>query len=104
MNSKELTLERKLDIAVVMAESIAEIHGFVQGSIVHGDIHPVQWLLNKQGKLKLNDFNNGQIQLFDVESNSYCPIYRCYGGPQFRPPEEIRCSDADETIDTYALG
>lgn len=35
-----LTLEEKLEIAVVMAESMAEMHGFSGGVMVHGDIHP----------------------------------------------------------------
>ena len=35
-----LTLDEKLEIAIVMAESMAEMHGFVGGVMVHGDIHP----------------------------------------------------------------
>ena len=35
-----LTLDEKLEIAIVMAESMAEMHGFVGGPMVHGDIHP----------------------------------------------------------------
>lgn len=52
-----LTLDEKLNLAIVMAESIADIHGYVGGVIVHGDIHPVQWLANDNGQVKLNDFS-----------------------------------------------
>ena len=52
-----LTNEEKLRLAIVMTESIAEIHGYVGGVIVHGDIHPVQWLANAKGEVKLNDFS-----------------------------------------------
>ena len=52
-----LTNHQKLDIAIAMAESIAEIHGYEGGVIIHGDIHPYQWLSNKKGEIKLNDFS-----------------------------------------------
>jgi len=41
-----LSIEEKLDLAVVMAESIADIHGFEGGVIAHGDIHPVYVLIS----------------------------------------------------------
>jgi hypothetical protein len=44
-----LTLTEKLDLAILMAESLADIHGFAGGVIAHGDTHPVQWLKNAQG-------------------------------------------------------
>lgn len=37
-----LTTSEKLDIALVMAESMADIHGFEGGAIAHGDVHPDQ--------------------------------------------------------------
>jgi len=37
-----LTLTAKLELAVAMAESLADIHGFSGGAIVHGDVHPDQ--------------------------------------------------------------
>jgi hypothetical protein len=35
-----LTLIDKLQYAIEMAESIADLHGFAGGTIIHGDIHP----------------------------------------------------------------
>jgi serine/threonine protein kinase len=59
-----LTLDRKLELAIVFAESIAEIHGFVGGVIIHGDIHPVQWLANTKGQVKLNDFSTYTLCIY----------------------------------------
>jgi hypothetical protein len=52
-----LTSVQKLDMALIMAESLAELHGFRGGVILHGDAHPVQWLRNARGQVKLNDFS-----------------------------------------------
>jgi thiamine kinase-like enzyme len=44
-------------MAVEMAESIAILHGFKDGVIVHNDIQLRQWLRTREGRLKLGDFN-----------------------------------------------
>jgi serine/threonine protein kinase len=100
----DLTPEQKLQYAVVMAESIADIHGYVGGVIVHGDIHPVQWLKNKAGVVKLNDFNNGEILNYDVSKQEYCELYRCYDGT-YRPPEELECGGlySNEQVDVWPM-
>jgi serine/threonine protein kinase len=98
-----LTLQQKLDYATVMAESIADIHGFEGGVIVHGDIHPVQWLRSASGRITLNDFNNADILNYDQKEGAYCRTWRCYAGT-FRPPEEIACRYCDEQVDTYSMG
>jgi hypothetical protein len=48
-----LTLVEKLDMALVMAESLADIHGYKGGVIAHGDVHPDQWLRSATGQIKL---------------------------------------------------
>jgi hypothetical protein len=48
-----LTLAERLDKALVMAESLADLHGFAGGAIVHGDVHPDQWLKSTDGSMKL---------------------------------------------------
>jgi hypothetical protein len=48
-----LTLVEKLDMALVMAESLADIHGYKGGVIAHGDVHPDQWLRSSTGQIKL---------------------------------------------------
>jgi len=99
----DLTPVQKLDWAITVAESIADLHGFRGGLIAHGDVQPDQWLVSSTGALKLNDFNHGEIYDFNPETNEYCKLKRCYGG-QYSPPEELLCSETDERFDVYAVG
>lgn len=100
-----LHVAQKLEYAISMAEAIADIHGFDGGVIVHGDIHPVQFLKNKAGMIKLNDFNNGQVLKFDDSKKAYCEEWRCYGGT-YRPPEELLCDEtySNEAVDVWPMG
>jgi hypothetical protein len=59
-----LTIVEKLDIAIIMTESIADVHGHRSGVIVHGDIHPDQWLRNTLGQIK-------RTYMFQYERNKY---------------------------------
>jgi hypothetical protein len=84
--------EVKLDLALQMAEAVADLHGFADGVIAHLDIHIQHWFRwapyrnlpynGHDGKgsnngnnniIKLNDFNNGKLLEFDSESQTYCP-------------------------------
>jgi Protein kinase domain len=100
-----LRVKIKLEYAIAMAEAIADIHGFDGGVIVHGDIHPVQYLKNVAGTIKLNDFNNGQVLKFDESRDAYCEEWRCYGGT-YRPPEELLCDKtySNEAVDVWPMG
>ena len=76
-----LTVEQKLDMALTQAEAIAYISGFEDGVIIHGDIHPVQYLRAVDGTIKLNDFNNAEIMEWGVDANVYCKSDRgAWGG------------------------
>jgi serine/threonine protein kinase len=102
--ANNFTVEEKLDIAILMAESLADIHNFVGGVIVHGDIHPVQWLRSPAGDLKLNDFNNAEILTFNPKSNTYCKKNRGSWGGMYRSPEEFYGYAIDEQVDIYSFG
>eukprot|EP00815_Leptocylindrus_aporus_P011123 CAMPEP_0116059472 /NCGR_PEP_ID=MMETSP0322-20121206/5811_1 /TAXON_ID=163516 /ORGANISM="Leptocylindrus danicus var. apora, Strain B651" /LENGTH=572 /DNA_ID=CAMNT_0003543849 /DNA_START=134 /DNA_END=1852 /DNA_ORIENTATION=- len=94
----------KLGLALEMAKSIAELHGFQDGVIVHDDIQLSQFLIDSNGKLKLNDFNRAEVMLFDEEKGQYCR-YRnggVYGN--YRAPEEFKDSRLNEKIDVWSMG
>lgn len=80
-----LTATEKLHIALDMAETIAELHGFPDGVIVHNDIQPSQFLYASYGgggrrhRLKLNDFNRAEIMLWDEGAQEYCRYRSGYG-------------------------
>ena len=62
----------KLSMALEMAESIAMLHGFEGGLIVHNDIQLSQWLRARDEKLKLGDFNVARMLEWDENQQNYC--------------------------------
>lgn len=98
-----LTVTEKLDYAVLMAEAVAELHGYEGGVIVHGDLHPDQYLKAADGRIKLNDFNNGHLLLYSVENQTYCRFSSSYGGG-YKAPEEFTGDYSNESVDTWAIG
>ena len=74
------TVVEKLHMALRMAEALADMHGYEHGVIVHGDVHPEQWLLDFNNEIILNDFNNAEILDYDPHEQQYCGSYRKQGG------------------------
>ena len=73
------TAEEKLDIALTMAESLADMHGFEGGMIVHNDVQLSQWLRMPDGGIKLGDFNRAFTLYWEDRYDSYCKFYDGYG-------------------------
>jgi hypothetical protein len=87
-----LTATTKLDLAIAMAQGLAELHGMPNGVIVHDDVHPDQWLRTDDNRIVLNDLNNAVFLPWNSDPYEYCPYYSRYTG-DFRAPEEY----ADDT-------
>ena len=67
------TAMEKLSVATQMAESIADLHGYPGGVIVHGDIQLSQFLYTEDKSIiKINDFNRAEFMLWDEENGEYC--------------------------------
>ena len=73
---RQLSNARKLDLAIVMAEAIADMHGFEDGLIFNTDLSLVQFLVAKDGRIKLNDFNSAFIPSWNQSQGQYCKIER----------------------------
>mmetsp|Transcript_60308 Transcript_60308/g.72499 ORF Transcript_60308/g.72499 Transcript_60308/m.72499 type:complete len:331 (-) Transcript_60308:20-1012(-) len=93
------TGKEKLEMALEMAEAIASLHGFKDGVIVHDDIQLCQFLRNKAGVMKLNDFNRAEIMLFDEEKGEYCRYKNGAAYGNYRSPEEFSDSLLNEKIE-----
>lgn len=76
----KLTAEEKFKIALEMAESLADIHGFEGGQVIHDDTHICQWLLARDGSVKLNDFNIAHISEWNDDERKYCTSSGVYSG------------------------
>ena len=99
-----LSAETKLDIALTMAESVAMLHSFVDGVIVHGDLFFSQFLVTGSGRIKLNDFNMAQIMFWSERDQKYCRYGNVAPWESERPPEELMKKSIDEKVDVYSLG
>jgi hypothetical protein len=59
-------------MAVEIAKSVAVLHGFKDGVIVHNDIQLRQWLRTREGRLKLGHFNRAKVLDWNVKKQQYC--------------------------------
>ena len=99
-----LTTIEKLNLAIDIAESLADIHGYQGGVIIHADTHPCQWLRNSQGQVKLNDFNNALIMDWDFQTNEFCREHHHLPGT-YRAPEEHKGEwTIDDRSELFAMG
>lgn len=101
-----LTASERLEIAISMAESLANLHNFKGGAIVHADVNIEQWLLDDHGRLKLNDFNLAEILPWNDQTQHYCPFSRKYDGAfrLVRSPEEFMGVPMGTKKDVYSFG
>ena len=98
------TATEKLTFALEMAESLADIHGFEGGVIVHDDVQLCQWLHTPDGKLKLGDFNRATIMQWDMVKGEYCKFNNGPAFANYRAPEEFAALNLNEQIDTFSFG
>lgn len=94
---------QKLSLAIHMAEGLAELHGNSRGVVVNDDIQLEQWLLGRDGSVKLNDFNNAKFLQWNPQRQEYC-TFRASFDYLFRAPEENTHHSTDESADVYAVG
>jgi serine/threonine protein kinase len=98
-----LTAEEKLDIAIQIAESLAEMHGFEGGVVTNDDIALDQWLTAADGRIILNDYNNAIYLSWNEEKQEYCKYWRSFSGT-FKAPEEYDGAYMDESVDIWPMG
>ena len=80
------TPTEKVHIAYQMAQSLARLHGFSGGVIVHDDVQLCQWLETTDNSLVLGDFNRAEIMDYNVTGQHYC---RYVNGEQYVSPVPI---------------
>lgn len=98
------TATQKLGYALEMAESLADLHGFEDGVIVHDDVQMCQWLRTPDGRLKLGDFNRATIMQWDLVKGEYCKFNNGPAMANYRAPEEFAARNLNEQIDTFSFG
>jgi hypothetical protein len=100
-----LSGQEKLKTALEMAESIAVLHGFPDGTIVHNDIQLQQWLRTHNDTLKLGDFNRAMILNWNAKENRYCKYSSgtVFGNVRLEDLVDGRCMGQTNRLFLYCL-
>jgi serine/threonine protein kinase len=72
--------------------------------ITHQDVKPPNFVLTKDGSLKLNDFNDAVIVWRNMTSNGPCMFTRPVWSPYHTSPEEAFERGLTPDVDIFALG
>lgn len=77
-SKNDFSVQEKLEMALQMAESIADLHGHHEGMIIHNDIQLCQWLRNENDKLIFGDFNRAESPGWRDDEQRYCTYKNGY--------------------------
>jgi len=100
-NYKEKTdLRRILLWCWEMAQALDAIHSVNGGPFVHADLQPRQFMLTKDGHIKMNDFNRGKFMSWDGEEK--CKYCGAKSKGRWRAPEEYTRDALNEKLDIYS--
>lgn len=90
LSHNDLTPTQKLQYALDMVEAVSLLHSYEGGVMVHGDIQTSQFLLDKDGRVLLNDFNRAEIMTWDEDGDhDYCRYTNGHGGGDVSPTPSI---------------
>lgn len=96
IKKKETTnTHRMLEISLDIARSMQQVH---EQGFLHNDIKPNHFLINKKGKVLLDDFDQVRIPI-----GGGIPELRPFSTNPYRPPEELAGKPKDLPSDIYAL-
>ena len=90
------TLRAKLKVLIQAAEGLAAVH---EAGFLHHDINPRNYLVDRQGKVKLIDFG-----LSVPNTPEFRKPGNRTGALAYMAPEVIRRESIDESIDIFAFG
>jgi Protein tyrosine and serine/threonine kinase len=109
LSLNNLTALEKLDYALALTESMADIHGLPTGPLVLMDVSLDQWLVTADGRVVLNDFDNSIFLRWLVTEESYAPVWTAPVG-MYQSPEEVAANGSGgtvpllETTDVWKMG
>ena len=95
--SKELSLDRALDIAAQVADGLSYAH---QHDVVHRDIKPANIMILNDGRVKIMDFGIARMRTADVRTQTGVVL----GSPRYLSPEQVLGKRSDGRADIFSLG
>ena len=103
-----LSVEQRYAYALQVARSVNELHTLDDHdavSVVHTDLTPSQFLLSKDGFIKINDFNRARFISFSKKHHRPCTFMIGLSPGKYRSPEEYNdMEELNEKIDIYQMG
>jgi eukaryotic-like serine/threonine-protein kinase len=92
-----LTVDEAVDIAIQMAQGLAEAHAV---GIVHRDIKPANVMLTKNGLVKIVDFGIAKL----LGATGPTQAGTALGTVAYMSPEQVACESLDQQTDVWSLG
>mmetsp|Transcript_48 Transcript_48/g.91 ORF Transcript_48/g.91 Transcript_48/m.91 type:complete len:597 (-) Transcript_48:58-1848(-) len=100
-----LNATAKLNMALEMAEALADLHGYQYGPFAHFDIQIVQFLLDENLRPKMSDFNRAEPMMWNEKDKAYCKGWMGKASGSVRSPEEYAEEEPiDFNVDVYSFG
>jgi serine/threonine protein kinase len=84
-----------------LSHAIAALHSAHKANIVHLDIKPANFLVDRANNIMLTDFGLAQKIVKDVGENGE---REAFGTPAYVSPEQISRAKTDQRTDIYSLG
>jgi serine/threonine protein kinase len=84
-----------------LSHAIAALHSAHKANIVHLDIKPANFLIDRGNNIMLTDFGLAEKIIKDAGENSE---REAFGTPAYVSPEQITRSPTDQRTDIYSLG
>jgi serine/threonine protein kinase len=84
-----------------LSHAIAALHSAHKANIVHLDIKPANFLIDRGNNIMLTDFGLAEKIVKDVGEKSQ---REAFGTPAYVSPEQITRSPTDQRTDIYSLG
>lgn len=101
------SLPKRLRLARDAARALMHLQG-VDGdniTIAHTDFRPANLVVLPSGRLQVNDFNSGELVLFNTTSKGPCMFRRGRPRSPFKcPPERVDAGPLLPASDVYSLG
>lgn len=97
ITGNEITPERALDIAALVADGLAYAHAH---EVVHRDVKPANIMILKDGRVKITDFGIARMRTADVRTQTGVVL----GSPRYLSPEQVLGKRCDARADTFSLG
>ncbi|HKB14704.1 MAG TPA: serine/threonine-protein kinase, partial [Planctomycetota bacterium] len=102
IRSGGLSREELLDLAIPIAEGLAEAH---RSGVVHRDLKPANVMIDARGRVKILDFGLSRpTEGLDSASPGLTASGSVVGTPYYMSPEQMRGKKVDGRSDLFSLG